>query len=668
MKVSLNWLSDYVDVSIRVDDLCKLLTRIGLNVEGTIEAGDDLVIDLEVTSNRSDCLGHLGVAREIAAATGKKFSPPVIDETPESKSERVEDFAEVQVLDEQLCPRYTARVIRDVKIGPSPDWLVQKLQAVGIRSVNNVVDITNYVLMEYSQPLHCFDLDKLSGSKIIVRPANAGEKMVSIDETECKLDQSMLVIADAEKPVAIAGIMGGLTSEVGPETTNLLIESAQFDPLSIRKTSRKLALMSESNYRFERGVDPVAVNTASMRACQLILELAGGQLAKGVLDVWAKPHKERTVSLRCARCSSLLGVDIPAKKQAEVLDALGLDPKLKKDTIACTIPPYRADLTREVDLIEEVARIVGYNNIPVGQKVTHPVKSRGQSEDLRNRITRVLSAVGFDEAITFTFVDSDQAQMFGHPNPVCVDRIVRKTNNALRPTLLASLLKACKANQDAGNIDVALYELAAVFIPTDTTLPQEQTQLAMVTTGDLRSLRGAVEAIVGSLAPAGSITVAEDKITGFADGTAVRIAIDGQQAGVIGKIAENVREAFDLERAITAATINFQILLDASKHRQNYKPIPKFPSVQRDLSFIVDERVKWFQLAEAIGSIDQPQRASAEYVTTYRGEPIDPGKKSITVTLVYRSDESTLRGETVDQYVTDVVSALSAKFSAQLRK
>ncbi len=300
----------------------------------------------------------------------------------------------MEVLAPDLCPRYTARVIRGVKVGPSPAWMVERLAAVGLRSINNVVDVTNYVLMEYSQPLHAFDYDKLAGHRIVVRRAAAGEQIVSIDGTRCRLDESMLVIADAEKAVAVAGIMGGLDSEVGDGTVNVLIESAQFDALSVRRTSRKLALMSESNYRFERGVDPVGVEQASLRACQLILELAGGELAEGVVDVWAKPFVPPTVALRPKRCEALLGIEIPADRQMEILARLHLSPRKNGSKIVCTIPPWRADLTREVDLIEEVIRLEGYEKIPMVDKVTHSLSADSPIDRVRRQVAEAARAGG----------------------------------------------------------------------------------------------------------------------------------------------------------------------------------------------------------------------------------------------------------------------------------
>ncbi len=354
-------------------------------------------------------------------------------------------------------------MIRGVKVAASPSWLVERLAAVGMRSVNNVVDVTNFVLMEYSQPLHSFDYDKLSEHRIVVRRAKDGEILQAIDGSKCHLKGDMLVIADAAHPVAVAGVMGGLDSEVTTATRNILLESAQFDPLSIRRTLRALALMSESNYRFERGVDPVAVEEASLRACQLIVELAGGQVAEGSADVWAKPLAPWQVTLRPQRTTKLLGLEIPPQRQAEILTHLGLQPRLQADAIVCTIPTSRADLTREVDLIEEIARLEGYDKIPVASRVTHAVSAEGVAQRVRRELGAVLVAAGFDEALTPTFVDAGENELFGLREPVAVDARVRRSNNVLRGTLTMSLLRCCKTNQDAGIDDLSLFELAKVF-------------------------------------------------------------------------------------------------------------------------------------------------------------------------------------------------------------
>ena len=666
MKVSLNWLSDYVDISMPAEDLAELFLRLGFPCEDIEKTDTDVVLDLEITSNRPDLLGHLGVARELAAATGAAFRPPQIGKL--ETAGKVEDLTGVEVRDADLCPRYTARVIRGVKVGPSPRWLVERLEAVGLRPVNNVVGATNYVLMEYSQPLHGFDYDKLAENRIVVRRAGDGETLVSIDQTRCELDSSMLVIADAKDPVAIAGVMGGLGTEVTGETTNVLIESARFDPLTTRRTSRALQLMSESNFRFERGVDPVAVDTASLRACQLILELAGGRLAEGVVDVWAAPFKPKQVTLRPDRTNALLGMQVPSGRQAEILDALGLSPKLENGVIVCTPPSFRPDLTREADLIEEVARIEGYDKIPVFGHVAHRVVAQGPAELIHRQARGALSAAGFDEVITVAYIDPEEAQLFGLEESVCVDKMHRKSHNALRGTLLPSLLRVCKTNQGAGNIDLRLYELAAVFPPgSPGALPAEHTELAMVTTDDLRDLRGALEALAACVVPRAEMGASPCEACGFTDGGAAEVLLDGKRIGTLGQVAAEVLDRYGLERPIAAAQVRFEALRRAAAAVRKYQTVPKFPPVRRDLSLIVDEAVTWEQLGGAIAAVDQPLRAAVDYITTFRGKPIPSGRKSVTVRLTYRSDAGTLRSEQVDQQVEQVVSRMKEKLSAKLR-
>ncbi len=668
MKISLNWLTDYVDVSsMPAGELADVLTRIGLCCEGIDETETDIVLDLEVTSNRPDCLGHIGVAREVAAALGLELKMPDMSAGPVGATPAAK-LTSVEVLDPDLCPRYTARIVRGVKVGPSPAWMVERLEAVGLRGINNVVDVTNYVLMEFGQPLHAFDQKRLAEGRIVVRRGRPGEQIVSIDGTQCTLTEEMLIIADADKPVAVAGIMGGLESEVGDETTDILIESAQFDPLAIRKAARALSLMSESSYRFERGVDPVAVEAASLRACQLLLQTAGGELASGVIDVWAEPYEPPEVTLRTDRCRALLGVEIDDAAQAELLNRLGLSAKPADGKVICRIPPWRADLRREVDLIEEVARLHGYDKIPVHNEVTHPVAGAGGSEYFRRSVRNVLSAAGFDEAITYTFADDAEASLFGFETGLHVDAAVRRTNNMLRPTLLGSLLRACKTNQDVGNSEVSLYELAAVFPPPESgDLPGEYTALAMVTQRDLPHLRGALEATINRFAPAASFQVAPGPVAGLAEGQAAEIHLDGRRVGLIGMVAPTALDYFGLKKPHAVAMISFDALMDYAGDERTYQPLPRFPAVGRDLSLVVDEAVTWRQLIETVESTKQDMLEAVNYVGTYRGEQVQAWKKSVTVSLTYRSGDGTLRGEQVDEMVGQVVAVVGKQLGAELR-
>ncbi len=463
MKVSLEWLNEYLQPYVAADEAETLLTAQGMPIETRLDGGaGDVALDVEVTSNRSDCLSHLGIAREIAAGSGRSYQPPTVElSAPPNGIPTADSLTSVQNARTDLCPLYTARVIRGVKVGPSPAWLLRRLQAVGLRSVNNVVDITNFVLMEMGQPLHAFDLAKLAERRIVVRPAKDGETFVAIDGTKHRLSPPMLVIADAIQPVAVAGVMGGQESEVGPAAVDILLESAQFDPLSIRRTSRALKLASDSSYRFERKVDPNGVEAASRRAAELIVKLAGGTLAAGVIRVRAPPAVPREVSMRVGRCSQLLGLELPPQRMVELLGRLGLSPRISPSgaEIVCTIPTFRQDLEREVDLIEEVARLHGFDRIGVNEKISIVARPMQPDVQARRVLARTLVAHTYHEAITQTFIAPKLGEHFlpAGEQAVRIDESWserRKSEPMLRPSLLPSLLVCRKTNQDVGKTHV----------------------------------------------------------------------------------------------------------------------------------------------------------------------------------------------------------------------
>lgn len=670
MKISLNWLTDYVDVSAYpAEKLGEVLTFLGLNCDSVTASDLDVVFDLDVTSNRPDWLGHLGVARELATALGLPFKQPdlstVVEDGPAADS-----LTSVRVEAPDLCPRYTARLVRGIKVAPSPAWMVDRLAAAGIRSVNNVVDITNYVMLEYSQPLHAFDHARLDQGRIVVRRAKAGERIVSIDGTRCDLNERMLVIADAAKPVAIAGVMGGLESEISATTTSVLLESAQFDPMLIRQTARNLGIMTESSYRFERAVDPVGLERASLRACQLILQLCGGELAKGVVDAWAAPFTPGRVTMRAARCRAILGTPIADADQADILARLGLAPKLENGVIACTIPGYRGDLTREIDLIEEVARLHGFDKIPTRHKVTHEVTPPSPAQTLRKLVRDVLAGAGVDEAMTYTFVDDAEAELLGFAPTGRVDARVRRTNNLLRPTLLCSLLRACKTNQDLGNQDVSLYELAAVFPPkaaaAGDALPDEYTALGVVTQRPLQYLRGVLENLIQRVGRE-ELDLRPAELPGFAAGCAAQIILGGREVGQIGLAGQAVLGYYGLEQPVAAMMLRFDALSRHAGLIRTYQPLPKFPPIRRDLSLVLDEAVTWQQVAAAVRACGQAELEGVDFVGIYRGKQVPPGKKSLTLSLTYRSAEGTLRHDLVDQRVASVLAELTHRLQATLR-
>jgi len=684
MKSSLDWLNAYLDRPAAADEAANALASVGFPDDGiqTITHADgstDTQLDIEVTSNRGDCLCHLGLARELAAATGRQLHPPDDDLPTRGDSEPVEARTAVTNDAPDLCPVYTARVITGVKIGPSPDWLARRLEAVGLRPVNNVVDITNFVLLELGQPLHAFDLGKLDGRRIVVRRATPGEKFIAIDGSKHALRDDMLVIADASRPQAVAGVMGGADSQVGDQTTDLLLESAAFDPLSVRRTSRALKLASDSSYRFERGVDPRAVERASRRAAAMIVELAGGTPAPGVIRVGVDEPTPRELSLRADRCNKLLGVELAAEQQAVYLERLGLQPRIEGGQIRVSIPTFRLDLQREVDLIEEVARHHGFDRVPMHEKiaiVTHRKQDRIAAHE---RLYAALIAHGYHETITPTFLPPDDAQAFAPPGTqtLAVDPDRRSADPALRPSLLPSLLYCRKLNQDRGNDGVKLFEVAQVFARRDGQM-RERTCLAMLSDADdagsaLRELRGAFEEAVGSLGGSAARQrlrvepIETEADTGARHYAAAKVMLDGRPIGRFGLLGAAEQKRFGLQTPVALLEVESEAVLALYPPAVTTVSLPRFPAIERDLSVIVAEPVRWAQIEAVIDQVQPPLLESVRFITTYRGKPIEKGHKSVSLRMVFRDPQQTLRHDQVDPQVAAVVEALSEQCGAALR-
>ena len=670
MKILLSWLDDYIETGLGAEQIAETLSNLGLACEGIEHHGTDVVIDAEITSNRGDCLCHIGIARELAAATGKKLKMPTVKLDQSRKA--VDEFASVEIAEPDLCGRYTARIIEDVKVGPSPDWLKARLEAVGIRSVNNVVDSTNYAMAETGQPPHAFDYDKIAEGKIIVRRACAGETIVSIDGSKCQLDNDMLIIADAQGPVAVAGVMGGADTEVSEKTSTILLEDAYFEPVSVRKTSRKLSLPSEAAYRFERTVDIEAIDWASMRTAQLITQVAGGKVAAGVVDIYPGKQPPRKVTLRQSRLNSLLGIEIPAERVVEILARLGFQPMCEGNSIVCTVPCWRrSDVSREADLIEEVARVYGYNKIPTERKIkieVVPVDARGK---LLESMGTYLNGCGFYETINVTFVDNSTVQLFGQADVdghLAVKDISRKSANLLRQTLISSLLGVLKTNLNAGNTPCRIFEIADTFVPAGKAgaLPIEKTKLALACDNDFRYLRGVVEGLVRSLNRDAEMVFNHAELPWAEVGA--RMLVNGRTIGVVGTVSQAVKEKLDFEDImICAAELDFEQLSALQTGAVKFKPIPRFPAVERHLSLVVDERVVW---ADIIGAVNKKMPAELEevqFVGIYRGEGIATGRKSVTLSLRFRDEDGTLTHETVDGFEAEIVKSLTESTGAQLR-
>ncbi|MGB0766913.1 MAG: phenylalanine--tRNA ligase subunit beta [Phycisphaeraceae bacterium] len=674
MKVSLNWLNRLLEPAIDLDEAERLLTAGGFPVEEIVTVGDDTMLDVEVTSNRPDVLSHVGVAREIAARSERSLNSPA-SQTPNETADAIDSLASVTNDAQDLCPLYTARVITGVKVGPSPDWLVQALEAVGQRTVNNVVDITNFVLLELGQPLHAFDLGKLAGQQIVVRHATHDEPFEAIDHSKHQLRTDTLVIADATRPVAVAGVMGGAESEVTDQTTDLLIESAMFDELSVRRTSRHLKLFSDSSFRFERGVDPLGVERASHRCCELVLELAGGTLAQGIIRVGRDDPAPTRINLRSQRTRDLLGIDLAAPQQAELLGALGIETRVNGETLTATIPSYRLDLVREIDLIEEIARQHGLANIPTQDKINIVAHRPQDNVQAKRAVVQTLVAHGYHETVTPSLITHDDAKAFAADDRLAtLVGDMRRADNTLRPSPLPSLLRCRKLNQDAGNAGVRLFEIAGGWQQEAGRIAERRSLTLLRDAADpqaaLRETRGTIEETIAKLAgePAtddGGVLVTPAEIEGYA--VAAAVLLGETPLGVFGLLDETLTDRFGLQTRLIAAQLDLEALIALYPPSHTADELPRYPAIERDLSVIVDEHTPWQAIADAISNADPALLESTGFVGTYRGKQVGKGKKSVTLRMQFRDPDTTLRHEQVDPQVESVVQALHEKVGAELR-
>ena len=672
MIVSKNWLAEYVDVDMPVDELTDRLTMSGLNLEGVETSGDDLAIDLEVTSNRPDCLGHIGVAREVSVLFEKELRIP--SPQPAVTSESASDATAVQIDSPDLCHEYHARVIRGIRVGPSPDWLKDRLAAAGINSVSNVVDVTNYVMLECGQPIHAFDFDKLDGGRIVVRRAGKGEKITAIDQRDYELTEEMCVIADASRPTAIAGVMGGLATEISDGTVNVLVETASFEPLSVRATARALKLHSPSSFRFERRVNRQNIDWASRRCCELIMQVAGGELLDGSVVAGDAVATREPVSMRFSQVPRILGMDVPPDECVRILVELGLElVDQTAETASFTAPAWRLDLTREADLIEEIARIYGYDRIPDDATLPVVATSRSVREQVGDAIRTALPACGFFEALTLSFISREQLELFrpqGDMANVAVNHSTRSKENQLRQSLIPSLLHCRRQNERHGTLNAELFEVAKVYLSAGEGKPEheaEPTMLGIVSGRDFLTLKGVVEMIVARVCPQAVLTSAPCSLKEFGHGRGAALQLNGADFGWLGELDRSVIDAVDLQEGASVAEINVNMLEDAFQAERVYRPLPKFPAVTRDLNFVLGEAVTWAQLEDAVTGAGGTLLQHVSFGGQYRGKGIETGHKSYLVSCVFMADDRTLTNEEVDAAVTQILTACEEKLAAKLR-
>ena len=644
----------------------------------------DVIYDLEITANRGDWLSHIGVAREIQAITGKRAVLPKVrlreSSVPTAK------HATIKIVDSDKCRRYSSRVLRNVVVGPSPKWLQDRLMAVGIRPINNVVDVTNYVLMETGQPLHAFDYDTLAGHSIVVQCAAEGEKFTTLDGKERVLNSDILMICDGEKRVAIAGVMGGANTEISDRTTTVLIESANFEPGSIRRASKSLGLSTDASRRFERGVDVEMTVYAANRAAQLLQELAGAEVLKGVIDVYPRKLRPKKVRLRVSRTNAVLGTLISKQEIVSYLRRLELHAVAQtNDVITCSIPTFRYDLAEEIDLIEEVARVYGYDNIETKTRTTvdfsKPLALRSLQDDLRS----YLIGAGYNEMLTYSLQDQTSGHLAGEKavevlNPVSVEASV------LRTSLIPGALQVVRNNRSHGQKDLRVFEIGNVFTLKNGSSMEsldayrEEERVLILLTGaispmqfgshgrevDFFDVKGEAQTLLAKFCLDKYRFISYDNASALID-SALAVEINGSYAGFLGKTSKSIAEKFDIDSDVYVIELKTAAIQSAWTAEKKFNPLPRFPSVRRDLAFVVDSALPQEAVEQSIREAGGSLLSDLSLFDLYEGEQIGGGKKSLAYALEFQPTDRTLTDSEVDRIVEGIVDHVRATRRAVLR-
>jgi phenylalanyl-tRNA synthetase beta chain len=669
-------------------------TELGLSLSRALDL-EDMLLEINVTPNRADCLSHIGIAREISAIFNRPLKFP--DGSAAPLGESIREMTSVTLEAPQLCPRYTVRIIEGVTIAPSPLWLRRRLNAVGIRSINNVVDVTNFILMELGQPLHGFDFDTLGEKRIVVRTAQEGEKMTTLDGQERNLTPDMLVIADGVKGVALAGIMGGQETEIQPSTGNILLESAFFDPSGIRRTAKRLSISTEASIRFERGIDIEGVVPALNRAALMIQNLAGGRIVSGLIDQYPKPLDIPPIIFNTRKAERLLGIPVSVDMVLDISRRLGLSASFEGNDRVEVIPTsFRRDLTRPVDLMEEVARLTGYDHIPATiPNVASDSHKEPEALEIRRTIRETLTGLGLGEIITYSFIAEKQNSLFsgavsGDSGSALPPQMVRLGNpisdeqSVMRLSLIPGLLMTMNKNWSQRNLNLRLFEVGKVFLPREgaDTLPLENNRLTLLWTGrrhpeahyfkadksDFYDLKGAVEILFENLGL---------KEYTFEGGAAPRhfhpehyakIYGQGKLLGELGEISTLIREEFDLKEPGVLCDLDLDLISPQLRRLPMFQPWPRFPEITRDMALIIDETVLWKSIREEIISAEESLIEEVELFDLYQGKPIPEGKKNMGVRIHFRSTERTLSDEEVNEIHERLLQKVLNKFGGTLRE
>jgi len=679
MKISLNWLKDYVDVDVPLRELLERMTMIGLVVESREERNGDVILDVETYANRPDTLGHLGMAREIGAMLRSPLKEQTwpLTELPARTSELVD----VQILDEDLCPRYCGVVVKGVKTGPSPDWLRTRIEAMGLKPISNIVDVSNYVLFATAQPIHTFDLARIAGPRILIRRAKKGEAIRTLDGKDVALQPEMLVIADEKKPVAIAGVMGGEDSEVTEGTQDVFIESAYFDPASVRKTRKALDLQTDAAYRFERGADISFAPQAALMAASLLTQF-GGKVSREPADVYPRPRKPKEIVLRSRRIGDLLGVEVDDAFVERTLADLGFGLKTGPNGLwRVQVPFFRVDIEREADLIEEIARFFGYDKIPVVIPPFEILETVPSDKDRILKLSEGLFRFGFDEVINQSFADPErEAVLRSGKTPVEIRNPISTKASLLRTTLLGGLLENTAWNRNRGQEGVHIFEVGNIYSRNESAAAEEQT-LGLSTTGplggptwrgkpaetDFFHLKGALESALENLRYAPPVFEAAASPF-FEDDFSLAVSYKGQTVGRLGQVHSRLLDLYSVRGPVYAAEVSLELLFGKQPRPFEYAPLPRFPSVVRDLSFLVDRDVPYQGIKQALEKLGLTFLEDFEVIDHYAGGNIPKDKKSLSLRFTFRNPKATLIAEDVDKAEQKIIKSLKTAYKIQPRE
>lgn len=682
MKISVDWLKDYIELPESPQKLQEDLTMAGLVVEGISPFNGDTVLEVEVTANRPDCLNHVGVARELAALYGRSLRLPPARPRMRLRAEKI--AYSIEIRDPQLCPRYSGLVLDGIRVASSPAWMQKRLEACGMRPINSIVDITNYVLLEVGHPLHAFDFDLLSGGRIVVSRAEDGQKIVTLDGMERLLDAEMLLINDGAGPVAIAGVMGGLHSEISLKTERVLLECAYFSPRSIRRTSKRLGLSTEASYRFERGVDWDGTVAAIGRTAQLIRDHAGGRLAGSLQDVHPGTLEPVRIELSRQRAVNLLGVSLEDAFVEATLKRLNFSVQRKgKGHWLVTCPTYRADMELEADLIEELARFFGYQNIPTTMPAARDAGTPSTLFPHETAARRSLMGLGYSEAVHLSFAGGREVAQFPVPGvdaPEIRNPLTEETQ-FLRTTLAPGLVASVKRNLNHDTFRVRLFEIGKIFRKNADGLTVERRALGMVGTGgftefnwhhpseeyDFFHLKGAVTAMLSALRSEDFIVVPGVAWPWLNPADSASLVVGGQQIGVLGSLHPMLQDEYKLRQAVYIAEIDFEALCPRLFSPVRYEPMPRYPRVERDLCVVLDRSVRYEDIRTGILGLGIGQLTEIDLIDVYEGAGIPSDKVSITLRLIFLDRERTLTIDRIQSFGDNVLAFLQNSLGAQLR-